>query len=85
MLAIVHDGAELPTVTHLLHFIDSHMPERMKNDVLAWLIQNKIVGKRLKDFFNETCKTSLLTFHSELISRTRKQEKHPVIYGKDFT
>ncbi len=84
MLAIVHDGAELKTVTHLLHFIDCHMPEKMKTPVLAWLIENKLIGKRLKEFFNDTCKTSLLSFHSELLSRTKRNEKHPVMFGKDF-
>lgn len=66
-----------------IHHICTHYPKHQR--MLAWLISNKIVGKRFLDFINNDNEGSPLLAYAYILSRiNHEKNRQQIIYGKDF-
>lgn len=54
------------------------------DDILSWLIRNKITGYRLINWFKEDCHKSVLEMGSYILSVLKRDAKTPVLYGVDW-
>lgn len=70
--------------TKLLYFV--YVLDRLTrcDDILGWLINNRITGRNFKAFIEEYKLTPLSL--SRLIIRlmAKEEQERPIVYGKDF-
>lgn len=77
---VVVDG-HLP-VTQLLYWLSSL---HRFDEVLEWLIRNKITGKKLVGYFENEHEASLIKFSAYVLRRVNRDlESKPLIVGKDI-
>lgn len=77
----VMDGR--PDVLPYLHFLDRFV---RCDDILSWLIENRLTGKQFLSWSKELFGVSMLKMAAFVLSRLEKQTgktKRPVIVGKD--
>ena len=75
------DGVQSSEMLHLMSQVYNFT---RCDDILRWLISNKITGYRLLSWFREDCHKSVLEMGSYILSMIKKQSKAPVLYGVDW-
>ena len=70
-----------PDYAYVAFHINSHS---RCEEICAWLIKNKITGKKLYKFYLENCSQSILKLISFVVSKLEKEEMRPVFAHKDF-
>lgn len=68
----------LPTLHQLDHYVRC-------DDMLRWLIQNRLTGKNLLSWMNLYFPKSILNMPEFILFKIKKDlEQKPVVYGKDY-
>lgn len=71
-----------PGMLRVVHELTNY---RYCDNILLWLIANKITGKELNEFLNIQFKGSILSMVQYVVKIINKDnEIKPIIYGKDY-
>lgn len=70
-----------PKVLPDLYFLDSFI---RCEEILRWLIANRLTGKDFLEWRNYLFGNSQLEMVQFILSKLDKSEKQPIFYGKDF-
>lgn len=83
-LQIRNGHSNVSSFAYYLEYLTFHMPEKMLEPALKWLVRNQLTGQKFLDFVQGECARSGLELIRNLTMRLEREKKVRALTARDI-